>query len=86
MDMPQHTQTSITGSAMNERLIVHQARQSIYALLQRLYQDAPDAGLLEWLAAERPFASFPVRLDDEASAALEQILATLHQPQAAYQR
>lgn len=62
---------------MNERLIVHQARQSIYALLQRLYQDAPDASLLEWLAAERPFASFPVRLDDEASAALEQIDAAV---------
>lgn len=58
---------------MTEHAIIYQARLSIYALFQRLYQDAPDAALLEWLKAERPFASFPVDLGDAGSAALEQL-------------
>jgi TorA maturation chaperone TorD len=58
---------------MHEHLLVYQARLSIYALLQRLYQDAPDAALLEWLIAAKPFADFPVALDDDGTAALRQL-------------
>ncbi len=56
---------------MNERLLINQARLSVYALLQRLYQDAPRAELLEWLTVERPFANFPIQLDDEVQTDLE---------------
>lgn len=58
---------------MNDQLIVYQARLGIYALLQRLYQDAPDAALLGWLNAEKPFADFPVTLDAAGRAALQQL-------------
>jgi len=56
---------------MNERLLNYQARLSVYALLQRLYQDPPRAELLEWLMVERPFANFPIQLDDEVQTDLE---------------
>lgn len=56
---------------MNERLLIYQARLSVYALLQRLYQDPPRAELLEWLMAERPFANFPIQLDDEVQTDLK---------------
>lgn len=62
---------------MNERLIVHEARQNIYALLQRLYQDSPDVALLEWLRAESPFVNFPVQLEGDAANALQQVDASL---------
>jgi putative dimethyl sulfoxide reductase chaperone len=58
---------------MNERLMIHEARLNIYALLQRLYQNAPDAELLNWLKTEGPFADFPVRLDGDAGVALQQV-------------
>jgi TorA maturation chaperone TorD len=71
---------------MTERLIIHEARQNVYALLQRLFQDAPDAVLQEWLVEEKPFAGFPVKLDGDASAALEQLdAAVLSVPLAALQ-
>lgn len=58
---------------MDERYLLYQARQAIYALLQRLYQTSPDADLVAWLQAEHPFADFPVVLDETGTAALEQI-------------
>jgi TorA maturation chaperone TorD len=58
---------------MDERYLVYQARQAVYALLQRLYQNPLDAELMAWLTAERPFADFPVILDENSMAALEQM-------------
>jgi TorA maturation chaperone TorD len=58
---------------MEEHRLIYQARQSVYALLQRLYQDAPDTALLEWLAIERPFADFPVMLENDTVDALQQV-------------
>lgn len=58
---------------MDERYLLYQARQAIYALLQRLYQTPPDANLLDWLIADRPFADFPVVLDEAGAEALRQV-------------
>jgi putative dimethyl sulfoxide reductase chaperone len=58
---------------MNERELVYQSRQAVYGLLQRLYEEAPDSALHNWLIAERPFAEFPIALNDEAGAALTQV-------------
>lgn len=64
----------------DERYLVYQARQAVYALLQRLYQDPPDAALLDWLVADRPFAEFPVALDESGAAALIALEDALHTP------
>jgi TorA maturation chaperone TorD len=56
---------------MNERMMLYQARQAVYALLRRLYTAAPDQMLLQWLTEERPFADFPVLLGDEVEADLK---------------
>ncbi|MBZ0300489.1 MAG: molecular chaperone TorD family protein [Anaerolineae bacterium] len=58
---------------MDDRSILYEARLNVYALLQRLYQAAPDAELLGWLAAEHPFLNFPIELDEEANAALLEV-------------
>jgi putative dimethyl sulfoxide reductase chaperone len=58
---------------MNERILIYQARQAVYILLQRLYQDSPDPTLLNWLVTDRPFAEFPIALDDSVTATLQQV-------------
>lgn len=58
---------------MDERLLIYQARLSVYALVQRLYQDSPGENLLAWLNAERPFANFPIQLDSEVQSDLERM-------------
>lgn len=58
---------------MNERMVLHQARQAVYSLLRRLYAAAPDSDLLGWLAEERPFASFPVLLGNETEPDLQAV-------------
>lgn len=58
---------------MNERQLVYQARQAVYALLRRLYDDVPDAAFYDWLVAERPFAEFPIAFHDGADAIFQQV-------------
>jgi len=57
---------------MNERELIYQSRQAVYALLGRLFDAAPDPELHAWLVAERPFAEFPVAFPDSAGRFLEQ--------------
>jgi TorA maturation chaperone TorD len=57
----------------NDHRLLHQARQAVYTLLQRLYSAAPDQALLDWLQDEHPFADFPVVLDDATAAACQEI-------------
>jgi putative dimethyl sulfoxide reductase chaperone len=58
---------------MNERQLLYQARQAVYVLLQRLYVEAPDQNLFDWLALERPFCDFPVVLESEVDIARQQV-------------
>lgn len=64
---------------MNERSLVYEARQAVYAVFQRLYAAAPDRALLDWLVTEQPFAEFPVTLDAEADAARQRVAASCPQ-------
>ncbi len=58
---------------MNEHIVLYQARQAVYSLLRRLYTAAPDTDFLGWLAAERPFANFPVMLDSALAPDLQAV-------------
>lgn len=58
---------------MNERQLVYQARQAVYGLLQRLYKDAPDPKLYQWLLANHPFSEFPIVFQDAPNHLLEQL-------------
>lgn len=58
---------------MNERELIYQSRQAVYALLRRLYDTAPDPELHAWLVAERPFAEFPIAFPESEAAFLEQV-------------
>jgi len=58
---------------MNERQLVYQARQAIYGLLQRLYKEAPDPDLHQWLVTSRPFADFPILFQDDPNQLPEQL-------------
>jgi TorA maturation chaperone TorD len=58
---------------MNERELIYQSRQAVYALLRRLFDTAPDPELHAWLVAERPFAEFPIVFPEDASHFLEQV-------------
>ncbi len=58
---------------MNERELIYQSREAVYALLRRLFDDAPDQELHAWLVAERPFAEFPFVFDNDGTAFLEQV-------------
>ncbi len=58
---------------MNERELIYQARQAVYALLRRLFDKAPDPELHAWLLSERPFSEFPIALPDGAGDLLPQV-------------
>lgn len=58
---------------MNEREVIYQARQAVYALFRRLYTQALDADLLDWLRSERPFAQFPLALNGPSKGALKRL-------------
>jgi TorA maturation chaperone TorD len=62
---------------MKDRQLVYQAREAVYTLFQRLYHNAPDAEFLDWLVTEHPFSEFPITLDDEADAALQQVRSAI---------
>lgn len=76
---------------MNERELIYQSREAVYALLRRLFDDAPDQELFAWLLAERPFSEFPFVFENGANAFLEQVdqasqQATLEELRADFKR
>lgn len=56
-----------------ERQFIYQARQAVYGLLGRLYQEPLTPTLHDWLKSERPFSDFPVTFEDGAVEHLQQV-------------